>query len=280
MLKKTPAIVVIAFALVAILSGCSSVSTSSDKQALHYKDGPFSSKKFANCVAKSTRNVDGPGDRHFEYPAGERTFSFTGRKGSESDPISVKTKDSQEMSVKGFITFALTDNCDRLRKFHESVGMKYEAYESDGWDRFLNDYLAVPLNSTMDKAGLQAGWRDLYSSNDAQSAFEEFVKTNLPGEVAAALDDDVLTIKSVSIETPQPPKDLRASLEAREKAVLDNEAQKAKNTAAVTRYGKFADCKRVMSENSCLILDLAEAGNVPFYPLPAGGALNVNPSGK
>lgn len=267
---------VLAIAVVVALAGCSSVSTQPDEQALHYKGGSFSSKKFADCVEPSDRQWDGPGDGHFIYPAGQRTFSFTGREGSESSPIVVKTNDSQEMSVPGFVTFELTQDCAKLREFHEQVGSKYKAFseesgkESGGWRTFLNDYIAVPLNSSMDKAALQTDWRTLYSSADSQAEFEQYVKENLPREVQAAIGDDFLTIKAVSIETPVPSEGLRKGLEAREQAKLDNEAQKERNATARTKYDTFRDCMEVLGEQSCLILNLAESGDVPFYPIPDG----------
>ncbi len=263
------------------LAGCSTISTQPDEQGLHYKGGSFSSKAFADCIKPSDRVWDGPGDGHFLYPAGQRTFSFTGRDGSESGPITVKTNDSQEMAVPGFVTFELTQDCDKLREFHEQVGSKYRAFstesgeESKGWRQFLNDYIAVPLNSSMDKAALRTDWRTLYSSAEAQTRFEEYVKASLPREVQAAIGDDFLTIKAVSIETPMPSEGLRKGLEAREQAKLDNEAQKERNATARTKYDTFRDCKKVLSEDSCLILSLAEAGEIPFYPIPEGSGFTL-----
>lgn len=274
-MKKT--IAILAAAAAVILTGCSTVSTDPDQQALHYDDGMFSSTEFENCVKPSNRNWDGPGDNHYTYPAGQRTFSFTGRKGSESDAITIKTSDAQELSVKGFVTFELTEDCEALRKFHESVGSKYKAYETDGWREFLGDYVAVPLNSSMDKAALQFEWRTLYSSNAALTEFEAAVKDSLPDEVQAALGEEFLTIKAVSIETPVPSEALREGLEAKEAAILENDAQKERNATLRTQYDSFRDCKQVLSEESCLILKLAEQGSIPLYPIPAGGGINVAP---
>lgn len=265
----------LAVAAVATLAGCSSVSTAPDEQALHYEEGPTSAKDFQNCVTPSSRTLDDFGDKHFVYPAGQRTYSFTGRKGAESDAVSVKTADSQELAVPGFVTFELTEDCDKLRIFHEQIGAKYRAYEAQGWSEFLNDYVAVPLNSTMDKAGLRENWRTLYSSSEAQTEFEEYVKENLPAEVKAAVGDDFLTIKAVSIETPVPHEDLLSGLRAKEKAVLDNEAQKERNETAATKYDGYRDCLAVLSESACVMLNLAESGDIPFYPIPQGSGFTL-----
>lgn len=272
--KKITAAVAVALGL-SVMTACSSVSTSPDEQALHYKGGSFSSKSYESCIDPSTREFNGPGDDHFVYPAGQRTYSFTGRKGSESKAIKVKTQDSQQLSVKGFVTIELTNDCKLLRKFHEAIGSKYKAYEPGGWLNLLNDYVAVPLNSTMDKAALAYPWRTLYSSSDALTEFENAVKENLPAEVKTAMGDSFITVKAVSLETPEPDKELLDGLKASEKAKLDNAAQKERNEKLRTQYDSFKDCRKAMSEESCLVLKLAEDGDVPFYPIPAGGSINV-----
>ena len=184
-MKRIIAGIIAAVFMAITVGACSSVSTEPDEVALHYKDGPFSSKKFANCVDASKRNVDGPGDAHYIYPKGQRTFSFTGKEGSESDPIAVTTG-SQEVDIAGFVTFTLNTDCDTLKDFHEKVGMKYKAYKGGGgWDDFLNDYIYVPLNATLNEAAaaidtpkgqtVDQNWYLLYTDADAQHQFEQYV---------------------------------------------------------------------------------------------------------
>lgn len=270
-------------AALVLLAGCTTVSTNPDEQALTYDGGSFTSKEFSDCVDPSKREYDGMGDGHFLYPAGQRTFSFTGRDGAEASPVVVKTNDSQELQVAGFVTFELTRDCETLRAFHEQVGSKYQAYSEEsgttsaGWGEFLNDYIAVPLNASMDKAALGYDWRTLYSSSAALTAFEGSVKEGLPREVQAALGEEFLTIEAVSLETPVPSEGLRKGLEAREQAKLETQAQAERNVTARTRYDSFTDCLEVLSEQSCVMLSLSEAGDVQFYPVPQGSDFNVTP---
>lgn len=268
-----------ALGVLVVMSGCSQVSTEPDEVALHYSGGSFSSKEFKGCVDPSNREFNGPGDAHYTYPAGQRTFSFTGSKGSEQSPITVTTNDGQNLSVPGFVTFTLDTSCKTLREFHEKVGMKYGAYkDGGGWDSFLNDYIAVPLTSAMNKASLAGGWYDLYSSSEAQAAFEEYVKENLPDEVEKALGADFLTINAVQISKPMPNEELTKALASKEQAKIENDAQKERNAVARTKYDSLKDCRNSgLSEGACLTIYLAESGDIPFYPLPQGGNLNVAP---
>lgn len=268
------------FAVLALftMGACSGVNTQPDEVAIHYKGGALSSAKFEGCVESSNREWNGPGDDHYTYPKGQRTFSFTGRVGSEIEPVPVVTNDGQELAVPGFVTFTLNTDCKTLRSFHERVGIKYKAYKTDGWNEFLSDYLAVPLKASMNKASLASDWRSLYSDAEVQREFEEYVKENLPGEVQAALGADFLTINSVSIEKPRPEKGLRKGLAAKEEAKLQNDAQKERNTVARTKYDSMKDCRESgLSESACITIYLADQGNIPFYPVPQGGDINVAP---
>lgn len=265
--------------LMLVSTGCSTVSTEPDEVALHYSGGSFSSKNFKDCVEASKRSVDGPGDTHYIYPKGQRTFSFTGAEGSEQGPITVTTNDGQNLSVPGFVTFTLDTDCKTLRAFHEKIGIKYKAYrDGGGWDDFLNDYIAVPLTSAMNKASLGGGWFDLYSKAEVQAKFEEYVKENLPDEVQKALGEDFITINAVQISKPKPSEELTNALAAKEQARIDNEAQVERNKVAKTKYDSQRECRSAgLSEEACLIIYLAETGKVPFYPLPAGGNINISP---
>jgi len=277
-------IFVAAIAALALFSmnACSSVSTEPDEVALHYSGGSFSSKNFQDCVDPSNREYNGPSDSHYIYPAGQRTFSFTGAEGSEQGPITVTTNDGQNLNVPGFVTFTLDTTCETLRDFHEKVGMKYGAYkDGGGWDAFLNDYIAVPLTSAMNKASLDSGWYALYSSSEAQADFEEYVKANLPAEVEKALGADFLTINAVQISKPQPNEELTAALAQKEQAKIENDAQKERNAVARTKYDSLRDCRQAgLSEAACVTIYLAESGDIPFYPIPSGGNLNVSPGSQ
>jgi len=268
------------------MSGCSGVSTEPDEVALHYKGGSASSAKFANCVQASDREWDGPGDTHYVYPDGQRTFSFTGAAGSEQAPVSVTTKDSQTLAVPGFVTFKLNTDCETLRKFHETIGKKYLAYKDGkdknaGWNEFLNDYLAVPLTKAMNQAALSTNWEELYSSEAKQAEFEKAVVSALPNSVQKAMGADYLRILEVSISKPTPDKGLLDQLAQKEQNRLANLAQAEKNKTQYTKYLGFQQClKAGISEQACLTMNLAENGKITLWPIPTGQGVVVNPPAK
>lgn len=279
---KRIAAAIVAIVMLFVMSGCSTVSTEPDEVGLHYSGGPFSDKKFQNCVDASNRERHGVGEGYYIYPKGQRTFSFTGAKGSEVGPIDITTKDSQRLSVPGFVTFTLNTTCEDLQKFHEKVGKKYGAYkggnDGQGWNDFLLDYIDVPLTAAMNEASLSVDWLTLYTDASAQEAFEAEVKKDLPIQVTTALGDDFITINAVQISKPVPGDGLLAGLAAKQEAKLQNEAQKEKNVLQASKYDSLTTCREGgLSETTCLTIYLAEQGDIPFYPLPQGGDLIVTP---
>ena len=286
---KSIVLAIVAVALVVLTAGCSTVSTEPDEVALHYSGGSFSSKNFKDCVDASNRNYDGPGDAHYIYPKGKRTFSFTGAEGSEQDPVDVTTG-SQEVSVGGFVTFTLNTECKVLREFHETVGLKYKAYkDGGGWDDFLNDYISVPLDATLNEAAAgitlpegvsrDQAWQVLYNDPVAQDEFEEYVKENLPTEIEQTLGKNFITVQEVSIKKPNISGDLKESLAAKEKARLDDEAQKQRNAQVRTQYDTIKDCLATgLDRQSCTLIFLSQNGaDIPFLPVPQGGSINFQP---
>lgn len=276
---KTLMTALVALAVMAGLSACSTASLEPDEFGLHYEDGAFSSKKFENCIEPSDRVYDGPGDKHYLYYYGQRTFSFTGASGSEQSPLPVTTKDGQEVLIPGFVTFTLNTDCEVLQEFHERIGIKYAAYkDGGGWGTFLSDYLAVPLSAVMNEASLKVNWRELYASDEARNAFTEYVKDNLPTEIRTTLGGDYIEVNAVSIAKPVVSEKLTEALAAVEEAKLADSAQKQKNEVARTKYQSLSDCRTSgLSEQACLTIYLAETGSIPFYPVPQGSALNVTP---
>lgn len=308
--KRVVSAIVLSAAMVFGLSACSTVNTAPDAVALHYSGGMFESQEFVACVPASTRQVNGPGEHYYYYPVGQRTFSFTGKEsGGESDPIKTNTKDSQQVSVSGFVTFELNVaieededgkmDCKQLREFHERIGYKSKAYfegnpdfaeinvegdeknrqtgDNQEWRDFLSQYLKTPLDMVMDDNGQKFGWRELFQDQNAQNEFKSGVAEDLPNAVNTALgSSEFFSVLDVVISTPLPDQGLLDALKDTEVAKESNNAQKERNAVAKTKYDSIKECKEAgISETSCLALRALEEDKVPFYILPDGQSIQV-----
>lgn len=283
--------VVAALAVVAgvILTGCSTVRTAPDQVALHYSGGSFSSQKFQDCVPSGTYRNDGPGDKHYSYPTGQRTFTFGGPD-AESDPIKVVSKDSLEMTVTGIINFNLATDCDKLKTFHEQVGIKYSAWtggsdrtdgaatNDDGWLKMLNAYLKQPLDRAMDAAALGFTARELWSSPDAKTAYENKVRELFPVFSAEqAGGAQFFENPTITVQKPELPENIAKAIAARQEAVEQNEAQKERNVTALTELEAIKKTKEVLGPEWAVIYQLGKDGKIQVLPVPEGASVQVAP---
>jgi regulator of protease activity HflC (stomatin/prohibitin superfamily) len=233
--RTTLAVLALVVAALA-LSGCSNVSTGSDQTALHYKAGPFSSTKFANCVPASQRNIDGPADKHFTYPTSQRTYDATGGDAAEANPFVVVSKDNAEMRVPVTITFTLDDECETLRAFHERLGNRYAAYDGgdggDGWAKLLNFVIGKPLDTALDRVAQGYNWRDLWNNPATKTELEKAVDDTLSDLVERQAGGDFFDIGEVLIQKPEPVnKELKDAVATEQSAVASANSAKAKADA-------------------------------------------------
>lgn len=263
-------------------TACTTINTQPDEVGLVYDSGPFQATSYRTCVGSSAKTFDGPNDLGFSYPAGQRTYDFSGAKGSDGRAIGVVSADNQQLTVRGVVRFELATDCTKLRRFHERIGLKFAAYNVDGqtspgWDRVLNTYMRQPIERAMDQASQGYGWKQLYNDPVTKAAWEKTVTALIPTYIKQAMGDAYFGSFSVTIQKPDAPGPLVEALQAEQKAVAENNAQKKKNETSRTRYDSFTDCKKVLSEQSCLLLYAIDSGKVDLIPVPNGTGLNVTP---
>lgn len=267
-------------AMMLVLTGCSSYSTDVDQTAIE-QDGYLmfkTDKTLVTCHSAGKSGYGGVGNDYYLYPAGQRTYSFTGNSSeAEMAPVPAVTSDGQTLKVPGFVKFTLTSDCESLYDFHKKVGVKYNAFENNGWNNLLNDYLGTPVIASVNDAVGDTGWYDLYTDAALRGEIEKELNTTLQNKVNSALGGDWITIQGVTLSKPLASAELQKGLEAAEKAKLENEAQKQRNETARTKYQTLGDCKQEVSEDWCAIFYLADQGKIDLLPIPNGGNLNVTP---
>lgn len=284
-MKKTAAVT--AAAALLLLTGCSQVSTAPDQVALHYEGGSFSSKKFKDCVEPSNRQIDGPGDSHFAYPASQRNFVFGGPE-ADGKPITFVTKDGIEMSVTGVANFLLNTECQDLRKFHELIGNRYAAYmdgdtTGDGWLRVLNVYIYRPLDTAIDRASQQYTYIELYNDPAKKAQWEKETLDALPGLVDRQTDGDVAFFQNfaLTLQKPNPPGSIKQALVEQQAAVARarsaeaeasarEAAAKAQKAVAAAEAAKIQERIKVLGVDGYLKERAIEKGINPYQPSGTG----------
>jgi hypothetical protein len=271
-----------------LLTGCSITIPEPDEKGIVYDAGLFSDTTFQNCVDPGIRDVSGPGDMGFVYPAGQRTFEFAAdpndpegvktKPGAESGPLSMWTKDPLEMRVSGVVTFSLTSDCKTLQRFHEQIGLKYEAYTDEGWNRLLSVYVGQPLDRALDAASKEFAWRDLtYVSPQAKQQWEakvaEYMTQFLREQGGAAFFEKF----AVTLQQPQPPLKVREAMAAVQQAKEENTAQKARNEKAQTELEAIKALKDVLGAEGAVMWQAVKDGRVQII-VSDSGQINVTPN--
>jgi hypothetical protein len=244
-MRKRTGVVLAGVALLA--TGCASASTGPDMIDVHYKGGAFSSKKFVDCVDPSTRTGFHPGDKYYGYPTRQISYDATGGDGSESAAFTIVSADNAEMVAPATVTFRLKTDCKTLRRFHETVGSRFDAAfgGSDksseygkGWITMLNFVVGKPLDQALDRAAQGYKWRELWNDPTTKLAVEKQVSSSLSTLVARQADGDFFTDFSVLIQKPDPTNDALKQAVAEEQAAVAQANSEAAKAAAQEAQAK------------------------------------------
>ena len=272
-----------------------SASTGPDEVALHYSGGMFSPTRYKDCIGTSTRVWDGPGDKHYSYPASQTNFVFGA--GGDGEAITFVTKDGIEMTVTGVANFLLNTDCEALRQFHDLIGNRYKAYMVDGerpegWTlKVLPIYIGKPLDTAIDRAGQAFTYTELYTDPNKKAEWEQDVLDALPDLVNRQTDGDVSFFENfaLTLQKPEPPKEIKDALVDQQAAVARAKAKEAEAGAAElaaiaevkvqkAEADKIAAIIKVLGKDGYLKKYAIEKGQNPFQPQTNGIITNAQPT--
>lgn len=246
-------VLLIAF-LAITATGCAAESLPPDLKALHYQGGSVSAKKFVDCVEPSTRSDFTLGDTYPAYPTRQVSYDATGGSGSEQGRFTVVSKDNAELYVPATVTFNLITDCETLRKFHETIGARFNAdFEASGssadyvqgWVDLLEYVIGKPLDTTLDRVAQDYNYRDVWNDPKVKGEFETEVNENIQALVTRQAGGEFFENFNVLILKPDPVDPaLKAAISeeqaavaeanaAKEKAEADTATAKAQETLAV-----------------------------------------------
>ncbi len=260
-----------------LITGCSITTPEPDQAGIVYDAGMFSDTTFQNCINPGSRDMSGPGDRGYVYPAGQRSYEFSDAKDAESTPLSVVSKDNIELSVPGVATFTLTADCKTLQRFHEAIGLKYKAYEDAGWLKLLGVYIKQPLDRALDAASKEFEWKKLFSDPATKQQWEDRVKALFPQFIKEQGGEGFFTGFQVTLQQPQPPQGVRDALAAAQESVERNNAQKNENERVKTELQSIKELVDVLGPQGYVLYQAMKDGRIQIVPVPVGSNVNIAP---
>lgn len=241
-------------------SSCSIVSTGSDVVALHYDGGLMTAEKFIACVPVGTYEMNGMGDKYYEYPTSLRYYRAVDAPGAESGPISVVSKDNAEMLIPVEVSFALVTECETLKNFHEKIALRDRAFwggsdfpdenndgTPDGWLKILDLYIGGTLDATLDRASQGHGWRDLWNNPTVKVQLEQQLENELSNAINTRMGGEYFAITDILVQKPEPANaDLKEAANKEQIAVAN--AKSAEEEARAQEKAADAKVKAAQAE--------------------------------
>lgn len=263
-------------------------STPTDKIGLSYGGGPFEAKKFQRIVnPASGRFINGWFDKLFLYPTTQRNYivSKSGHEGDREGPdfVQATSKDGIPIDFEVAVYFKL--NTDVIRQFHEQIGLKYAAWEDDGWDRMLNDYVRQQIEETLQEASRGHSAETLYSD---QKTLDSLSRTLGPIINRRILDkaggnyfcnpdwvsgqhcgDFTFTVKKADIANDE----VKAAFAARRQSEIAIETERNKVEQARQQARAIRELQNALASRGYLyvLLEAIKAGSIQFWVLPDDG---------
>jgi regulator of protease activity HflC (stomatin/prohibitin superfamily) len=289
-------IVIVALALVPLVASTLK-KTPRNMVGISYGGGPFEAAHFQRIVKPgSGLFFNGFFDPLYLYPADTQNYivSKVPGQGAVTQPDSILSPSKDRVQIEYQIAVYFRLNVDRLRAFHESLGLQYAAYTSGGWKRLITDTFRQQLENALQEETRKYDVADLYGNADVLTTIQDSVQQKLSDRLVASLGQPFLCgptyepghacsaptfiIKKIDI----PPDVVKAFQDNRTSQI---QVQTSQNTV----LQRQAEAQAIEALNvglsqagmNYVLLRAIESGNISFWVLPsdAGVTLQVPQGG-
>lgn len=289
---------IIAFAFVPMV-GTSLKKTPKDKVGISYGGGPFEGAEFQRIVEPgSSLFFNGWFDPLYLYPADQQNYivstSAKTNDGSAAgssatvngQPIVAPSKDRVQVTYQAAVYYRL--NIDNLRAFHEEFGLKYSAFEDDGWRNLIQDTLRQQIENALLEETRRYEVGDIYGDLDVLLDIQDSVQTTLRDRLQIAMGGEYFC--SPTYERGGEcgtPTFVVKSVDLPDSIVASYEGNKSSSVDIVTRQNELEQ-RRIEAEgirelNAALgdngdvyaLLRAIESGSISFWVIPDGTGLNL-----
>lgn len=278
-------IAALTFASTLFLPGCAYHAMSPGEQSV-VQNGSFfpgADKSLIECIGPSTTKNE-TFNEVFKYPARQISLDATGGNDAQRGPYVVVSSAAApaEMDVPVVVTFDLTRDCEKLKKFHAEFGTKYSGWlnndgsESQGWKDLVNYVVGQPLQDTLNGVAQNYTWQQIWNDEKARTEFRTALAKKLPEESKARTNgEEYFTNFQILVLKPTPVNpDLKAAIEAQQAAAQRALATQAEAVGKANADKAKADAELETAKSQTLVAqqeaiqrqaEISGYGNIEAY---------------
>lgn len=167
--------------------------TPRDEVGLSYGGGFFEGAHFQGIIQPGHGLFfNGFGDSLYEYPVTQRNYIITKDPTigdlKKSDFVAAPSQDRIEVDYEVAVYFKL--NTSLIQQFHETIGLKYHAWDTEGWDKMLLDTFRPQIEFAIQRESRKYPVADIYSDAQTLLAIQHDVGTVLKENINGVLGAD------------------------------------------------------------------------------------------
>jgi hypothetical protein len=258
---------------------------------LSYGGGPFEGEHYQRTVNPGHNLFfNGWWDKLYLYPVTQRNYIISQSLGEGDrgvpDWIPAPSSDRIEVDFEVAVYFKL--NLDKLRQFHEQIGLKYRAWTDQGWDRMLNDSFRQQIENIIQEEARGYPVSAIYADPGVLLEIQVDVERQLQNRVAEVLGDRYFcgptytvggecgsisfVIKRVTLPDNVVASYQQIKVSENTIQVRQNEVAQANLQAEAIRVVNDALQDAANSE-AYVLLEAIKAGSIDFWVIPQGSNL-------
>lgn len=281
---------VVALALLPAL-GSGLRKTPRNMVGISYGGGPIEAAHFQRIVAPGSGLFwNGVFDPLYLYPADTQTYIVSKTEGegalARSDSIASPSRDRVQVEYQVAVYFKL--NVDRLRSFHDELGLQYGAFRSGGWKRLIQDTFRQQVENALQEETRKYDVGEIYGDAGDLTTIQTEVEQKVSDRLVAALGQPFFCGPTYEPGGACPPPTFVIKKveipEGVAKAFEDNRTSQIEVLTSQNQIEqRAAEAKAIQELNAGLaqagmpyvMLRAIESGKVSFWVLPSEGGVTL-----